>query len=450
LGGQGHRGVAGPPGGGPLAGEIPRGAAALVAVSGGPDSVALLHLVADARPDLALTAGHVRHGLRDDAADARVAAAHAVALGVPFLERSVAVDPDRAGGLEAVARDARYAALVAMAREAGAGWVLTGHTADDQAETVLLNAARGSGTRGLAGMPRRRRLADGVELLRPLLDIPRADVRALIADRGLEVAEDPTNADRHRRRARARAETLPVLAGLTGHGSVDGLRNALVRLAGLARDDADALDALAATSAERLVVAWGPARAARLAELDALPPALASRVVRRLLTEAGGTPDSEAVHAVRHLGSGALHVPGGAWVTAGGGWLAARPADCDGLTERPVAVPGATDVPEIGMAVVAGPPRSRPRYPPGLPGPAAGALPDRGDLVVRGRRPGDRFAGGRLADALEPVPRALRDLVPVVAAGPEVVWVPGLAPPPAEVMCAACPPTICTVTSSRS
>jgi tRNA(Ile)-lysidine synthase len=156
---------------------------------------------------------------------------------------------------------------------------------------VLLNAARGSGTRGLAGMPARRALADGVQLLRPLLPWSRRRVRALVAEWDLAVAEDPTNVDLRRRRARARAQTLPLLAELTGHGSADGLVRALTRLAALAREDADALDALAAVHAARIVVAWGPARAARLADLEALPPALTGRVIRAML--AGSRPSAK-------------------------------------------------------------------------------------------------------------------------------------------------------------
>ncbi|HWB72182.1 MAG TPA: tRNA lysidine(34) synthetase TilS, partial [Egibacteraceae bacterium] len=130
---------------------VPEGAGVVIAVSGGPDSTALAHLVVEARPDLRACVAHVRHGLRDDASDARVAAAHAAALGLAFHESRV--DVQVAGeGPEAAARRARYAALSGVARAVDGRWILLGHTADDQAETVLLNLARGTGIRGLAGM----------------------------------------------------------------------------------------------------------------------------------------------------------------------------------------------------------------------------------------------------------------------------------------------------------
>ncbi|HEY8338814.1 MAG TPA: tRNA lysidine(34) synthetase TilS, partial [Egibacteraceae bacterium] len=256
--------------------SVGHGATAVVALSGGPDSSALAHLVAEARPDLRLVVGHVRHGLRDDAADAGAAAAHAAALGLAYHERRVSVR--RQGeGLEAAARRARYRALVGIAAEVGADAVLVGHTADDQAETLLLNLARGSGVRGLAGMAplrRERRGGRSVQVVRPLLRLRRRDVRAFVAGEGLAVVSDPTNADRDQRRARARYDVLPALTGLTG-GPGDPV-GALTRLADLARDDADALDALADRHARRLLVRWGPVRAVRVDDLAALPRALAT------------------------------------------------------------------------------------------------------------------------------------------------------------------------------
>lgn len=441
---------------------VPQGAKALVAVSGGPDSTALLYLVAEARPDLGLVVGHVRHGLRDDAEDAEVAAGHAAALGVPFCGREVAVDRQAPEGLEAAARAARYEALAAIARGAGAAWLLIGHTADDQAETVLLNIARGSGIRGLSGMAPVRDLGGGawlgsphVTVVRPLLGLERSSVRAFVAERGLRTVQDPTNADVERRRARARHETLPRLAALTGHPEgTQGLVRALVRLAALARDDADALDALAEAEARRLVESWGPVQAVSTRELAALPRALAGRVVRRMLAEAraiGGVPrasgdrgqldfdglDAESVWAVLALRPGeALHVPGGAWVTAGGGWLAAAPPGLEDLPERPLAVPGATPLPELGAVLLAGA-AAEPTgalhagnadlRPPGAAGPARATVPFTVPLVVRARRAGDRLDARRLADLMSSVPRAARGLVPVVASAHDVRWVPGIA-----------------------
>jgi tRNA(Ile)-lysidine synthase len=418
-----------------LARTVPPGALALVAVSGGPDSTALLYLATQARPDLRLVAGHVRHGLRDDAQDAEIAAGHAAALGLAFLHRFVNVDAGAPEGLEAAARTARYEALGDMAREAGARFLLVGHTADDQAETVVLNLARGSGLRGVGGIPEVRAAGDGITVVRPLLGLERAVVRAVCAQRGLRVADDPTNADVGRRRARARHETLPLLAQLTGHPEgTRGLVQTLNRFAALARDDADALDALAQAEAARFLVAWGPARAVPVGPLAALPRALASRVVRRMLAEvcASGTQglDAETVWRLLELGPGhALHVPTGAWVTAGGGWLAAVPTGCADLPERSLTLPGETAITELGAVLLTSPAVDDcddELSPPGMRGcERRTTVPAAADLVVRSRRPGDRMGGRPLADVLAPVPRALRGLVPVIARGHDVHWVAG-------------------------
>jgi tRNA(Ile)-lysidine synthase len=414
---------------------VPPDLPALVAVSGGPDSTALLYLVAQARPDLRLVVGHVRHGLRDDTRDAEIAAGHAAALGLAFLHRLVTVDAGAPEGLEAAARTARYEALEDMAREAGAHFLLVGHTADDQAETVVLNIARGSGLRGAGGIPEVRAAGESVTVVRPLLGLERAVVRAVCAQRGLCVADDPTNDDVWRRRARARHETLPLLAQLTGHPEgTRGLVRTLNRFAALARDDADALDALAQAEAARLLVAWGPARAVPVSSLAALPRALATRVVRRMLAEvrASGTQglDAQTVWRLLELDPGhALHVPGGAWVTAGGGWLAAVPAGCADLPERPLTLPGGTAIPELGAVLLTSPTVDDSidgeLSPPGMKGCARGAMPPVAGLVVRSRQPGDRLGGQPLAEVLAPVPRALRGLVPVVARGHDVYWVAG-------------------------
>ncbi|HVM13019.1 MAG TPA: tRNA lysidine(34) synthetase TilS [Egibacteraceae bacterium] len=420
----------------------------VLGVSGGPDSTALAYLLTEARPDLDACIAHVRHGLRDDAEDAAVAAAHADALGLTYHERAVQV-PRAGGGPEAAARQVRYAALSEVARTVGARTVMVGHTADDQAETLLLNIARGTGPRGLAGMPMARlHTGDGgddgpLRVVRPLLRLRRADVRDFVRGEGLPTVNDPTNRDRAQRRTRARHDLLPRLAALSG-GSGDPV-GALSRLADLVREDAEALDGLAATHARRLVARWGPGRALPADELSELPAALVSRVVRLMLRAVQGTTELSAatIAAVLALEPGeALHTPGGVWVTCGGGWLAAVPPGLQPLVERPLPLPGGTFVPELGVVVRTdqsgpAPPAPLAHGPPGSPHPPWGLLQftSGAALVVRGRRSGDRLGGARLTDALSDagVPRALRDLVPVLAepAG-RVLWVAGLAPPTGE------------------
>jgi tRNA(Ile)-lysidine synthase len=211
----------------------------LVACSGGPDSQALLHVLASLAPELgiALSAASVNHGLRAEAdADVAVAAGLAATLGVPF--EALRVEVRKGPSLQAQARAARYHALLTCAAERGAQCVAVGHTLDDQAETVLERLLRGSGIDGLAGVEPRR--ADGV--IRPLIDAPRRLVRAYVAAAQLPVAMDPSNDNPRFLRVRLRSQVLPAL----------GAENPRVaqHLAALA-DDARALRALVAREADR-------------------------------------------------------------------------------------------------------------------------------------------------------------------------------------------------------
>lgn len=190
------------------------GAGVIVAVSGGSDSVALLRLLTEVGPQLGLrlTVAHLNHGVRGDAANADVSFVHDLAgtLGVPFALGSWT--PTRPGHFEADARRARYRWLTTIARSEGASIVVTGHTKDDQAETILHRILRGTGPRGLAGIPSRRMLTQGVILVRPLLTVTRAALRAYLAGLGQDFREDATNRDLSRTRGRIREDLLPKLA----------------------------------------------------------------------------------------------------------------------------------------------------------------------------------------------------------------------------------------------
>ena len=277
----------------------------LVACSGGPDSLALAAGVAHVARDRGLpyAAVVVDHGLQPGSAG--VAEAARVALnGLGYADVVVTrVGVVRGGsGPEAAARDARYAALQAE-RAARGATLLLGHTRDDQAETVLLGLARGSGARSLAGMALR---GDG--RLRPLLGLPRVTTLACCAELGLAPWTDPHNADPAYARVRVRDRVLPVLEAELGPGVVA----ALARSAELLRADADLLDTLAdeaATGVQR----EGGLDGVRLA---ALPTALRTRVLRGWL-RALGAHDLTADHlaAVDALvtawhGQGAVHLPG--------------------------------------------------------------------------------------------------------------------------------------------
>ncbi|WP_324649457.1 tRNA lysidine(34) synthetase TilS [Georgenia sp. H159] len=228
--------------------DLPAGALVMVACSGGADSLALAAATAFVAPRAGLRAGAVvvDHGLQAGS-DRTAAAAAAVCRGLGLDPVEVrAVDARGAGGPEAAARTARYAALEAAAEEARADAVLLGHTLDDQAETVLLGLGRGSGGRSIAGMP-----AVTGRWRRPFLGLRRGDTEACCAALGLRWAEDPTNAPDGPwrradggplRRAAVRHHVLPALEEALG----PGVAEALARTADRLRDDEDYLAGAAA------------------------------------------------------------------------------------------------------------------------------------------------------------------------------------------------------------
>jgi tRNA(Ile)-lysidine synthase len=299
---------------------VPAESLILVACSGGADSLALAAATAFVAQRLGLRRGLVTvdHGLQPGSADRAAALVKwgqangfDPALGVP-------VDVGTDGGPEAAARTARYAALVSAARSTGAAAVLLGHTREDQAETVLLALARGGGPRGLAGMPARRDV-DGVALLRPLLDLSRAETAAACAELGLEPWHDPHNSDPAYARSRVRG-LLPALVDALGPGVVGNL----ARAARLAAADTAVLDALA----DGIDAADG-AGGLRIEALVELPAALRTRVLHswaRGLGVSGSALSARHVDALDALvtdwhGQGPVALPGAVRVTRDEGRL---------------------------------------------------------------------------------------------------------------------------------
>jgi tRNA(Ile)-lysidine synthase len=251
----------------------------LVALSGGPDSLALAAATAFEAPRAGLRAGAVivDHGLqRDSARVAARAAEQALGLGLdPVLVRLVEVDSGPgAGGPEAAARDARYTALDAARRDTGAVVVLLGHTLDDQAETVLLGLARGAGASSLHGMAP----VSGA-FVRPLLGIRRGATLHACADAGLEPWLDPHNVDTAYSRVRVRQTVLPVLERELG----PGIAGALARTAEQLREDGDALDHMALETIEEIVEHAEAGIAVSVGALAANPAALRNRIIRHVV-----------------------------------------------------------------------------------------------------------------------------------------------------------------------
>lgn len=284
---------------------VPADAAIGLAVSGGPDSLALLLLTAKARPGR-LRVATVDHGLRPEArAEAEAVARLCAERAVPHDILSVTVE----GSVQAGAREARYRALGDWCAQHGLGWLATAHHADDQAETLLMRLGRGAGLAGLAGVRRSRSLRPGVQLIRPLLDWRKAELEAEVRAAGLTPAMDPSNSDPAYDRTAVRA----LLASADG---LDPLR--------LAQSAAHLADAEAA-------IEWAAdcAFAERGGDdsLDpaGLPPEIIRRLVLRLFARFGEAPRGpELSRLIAALHAGRAATLGSVKATPGARWTFTR------------------------------------------------------------------------------------------------------------------------------
>ncbi len=424
----------------------------LVALSGGPDSVALTHLMAGlASAGELVVAGcaHFNHQLRPGAdTDEQFAAGVAASLGLPWIvaREDVGERARREGrSIEATAHDARHEFLERARVELDADVVALGHTRDDQAETFLLRLIRGAGARGLAGMHPRHGA-----VIRPLLECRRALLAAFLRDAGLGGVEDESNADPGVPRNRVRHELLPLLEQRFNASIVDVLADE----AELARLEWDWMDR-AASQLEPGICRFIEERVAIAArELAAMPGALARLLLRRQMSAAAGGRDIGLSHVEQALdlavhGGPAFDAPGqrveriGADVV-----LTIRPADTpkgrpsrqqprENLFRYSLSIPGEVAVREAGLVVSAETAGSAQLAGAFAGNPAIAVLSRSscdGPLVVRNRRPGDRFRplglGGskNLQDFFvdRKVGRDLRGRIPIVATETDqIVWVAG-------------------------
>jgi tRNA(Ile)-lysidine synthase len=294
---------------------LPDGSLVLAACSGGADSLALAAALAFEAPKAGLRAGAVTvdHGLQvgsDQQAGLAASALRAMGLQPVFqVKADVAARgaADSYRGPEAAAREARYAALEATAAMSGAIAVMLGHTMDDQAETVLLGLARGSGARSMAGMAPATRC-----YLRPLLGLRRAQTRTACAALGLQPWDDPQNADPAFARTRVREQILPLIEELLG----PGVTEALARTADQLRADAEVLDDLVAGQAGGLLRNGPDLEVASVAEL---PTAIRTRLLRMAAIAAGAPAGSLTARHVNELDALVTGWHGQRWIDLPGG-----------------------------------------------------------------------------------------------------------------------------------
>lgn len=427
----------------------------LAAVSGGPDSLALLHALGSLRIDiglLGLSAAHFNHGLRGQEADddAAFVAGFCAARGIPCFVGKADIAQEAAQAhvsVQQAARAARYAFLARTAQECGASTVATAHTQDDQAETVLLHVLRGTGLDGLRGIPARRGI-----YVRPLLGVSRAQVEAYCAAHALLPRTDTSNSDTsHYARNRVRHDLLPLLE----RDYHPGVRSALLRLAQTASADADFLHAHAQAMLGQATMAQSVSPAGLTLSRDslrALHPALLPRVLRAALAQVRGSTENITHHHLAQVSQALLSPAETAWgmttpaplchvIVRTDTLILAMPGSAatgaDSAYSAHLPLGGSAQMPRAGQCV-----QTELRELSALPSPASSTavfdaqqvhLPS---LHVRSWRPGDRLArrgaAGRTQKVQDiftnaKVPRHLRAQVPIVADQDGLLWVAGFA-----------------------
>jgi len=429
---------------------IPDGVPVVVGVSGGPDSVCLLHLLHTLAPGRgwALQVAHVNHLLRgaDSDGDEAFVRSLSASMGLPFHLLRVdvgALAAERHLSVETAARSVRYRFFERLAGELEAGKagglpgpsvrIAVAHHKEDQAETLLMHLFRGSGLQGLAGMP----FCSG-RIVRPLLTCSRADILAYLEASGMTWRIDATNAQPVTTRNRIRLELLPLIEELSGPDPAARLSET----ASMLRVDAEYLEGAARKASDAIRRAGGVDRSG----LSDLPEALAGRVVRMLYEEKTGTRNDlgwdhvEAVLALVHSPRTGVRadLPGGVRAVCADGVLElhsrADAVPLEPWDPIPLRLAGNTQTP--GGTFIASADRKsllkgREETPLFVCAFSRAAL---ADAMVRTRRPGDRIrpSGGSGSRTVKrflidrKVPAAVRDRLPLIAVSAEIAWIPGV------------------------
>lgn len=420
----------------------------LVAVSGGADSVCLLHILARHRNEFGVEihAAHLNHQLRGNESDADATYVSDLArkLGVPAtVERRDVASYRKGGSLEEAAREVRYGFLADVAEKLDAAKVVTGHTCDDHIETILLHLLRGSGTTGLCGLQPRSAFpypekSCRLELIRPLLKITRQETMGYCRRHRLTPRTDSSNESLSFLRNRVRLELLPLLRDYN-----PGIDRALLRLADIAGDDISFIEQQASLLWQDLVQKDGDVLYLDVNKMLTLPRALQRQVFRKAVKQLrGDLKDVEAEHIeamIESLSKPAgkrFHLPDGLTLSTEYGRLVmtATPASVCPLPlikgTASINIPGQTDLP--GWRVTADVVEKSVSRNNGLT--ASFDFDKVGKkLIVRRRRPGDRFQPlgmsqtKKLQDFMvdAKIPRSWRDRVPLVSSARQILWVVG-------------------------
>jgi tRNA(Ile)-lysidine synthase len=421
-------------------GLIESGDHLLVGISGGADSVALIHCLHRLAPcmDVSLTAAHLDHGIRGAEAkeDWEFVSKLAASLDIPFIAESIEIQKlSEPRNLEERARQVRYDFLSRTARSVKADKIAVGHNMNDQAETVLLHLVRGCGISGLSAIRPRTGC-----LIRPLLETSRRQILEYLEALRVGYREDSSNRSLQYRRNRIRHELIPYLEAWFNPAVIDNL----ARQADMAREVSEFLDLESERIYGSLKTCIPGGVSLGISKIEQLPVAMKRWILRRGLKEACGTLRGTAARHVEDM-IDLCRSTSGRSIQLPGGWIAARQFDRlilsreklqqEEVFEYMLNIPGRCRVPEAAMefsARIAEPSPNRADPPtPDRVLLKPETLPDR--LHIRSRRPGDRYGGPGhrkvkriLIDAKVPLPE--RSRLPMVVAGDSVVWIPGFEP----------------------